>query len=243
MAIGTPVLLDSGGTDTDARDYNTVNTITPTLGRTILVALGALDLGSALSGALVLTGWGLNWTIVSAVGGNATEPDLFVWRASGPAVSAGVLSFAGVVTAGQTADGIIWMAVEIPNTDLATKDGVIQFVDTGTVPADTITTNLGAFRDPESITADFALAYDNAGGALSLTVGSGFTMLSQLSQAAGGDTLTLGFQYKMSNNTAVDVSVSAANDRLEHLPMEIGHWRPRPSGLITPHAGQRKSRR
>lgn len=230
MAVGVPSVLTSGGSDTDAIDYATAS-ITPAVGKTVIAAIGFLDLGAAKS-APTCSGCGLTWTQMTAIGGGTTEPSLFMFRASGVPTT-GAVTFTGVVTAGQTADGAVWVVFEMDNTDLTTTDGVIQ-TNVGTTNTDSLSITLAAFRDAESATVGVFVGYDNAGGALDFTVGSGFTEALDISQAAGGDTMRLFVEYKIANDTGVDCTISAANDRISGLAMEVGNWKPRPSAIVAP---------
>lgn len=220
MAISL-ALLTSGGSDTDAIDYATAS-ISPTPGLLVLAAITQLDLGSALARPTV-TGCGITWTFVNESGGGATEPRIQVYRAyADPAlVTAGAVTFTGCVTAGQTADGAAWMIVEVSGADvLGSNQGVTQSAVAST-NTDSVSATLAAFKQASDGTVGVAAGYDNAGGALDITEGSGFTMLSEVSQTAGGDTLRLGFEWKTANDTGVDATISTANDRLQMVALEI----------------------
>ncbi len=226
----TPVELTKGGSDTDAIDYTTAS-ITPTTGRTVLAAIEVLDLGSAVARP-TCTGCSLTWTRIDEVGTATNRFTMF--RASATSPTAGSVTFAGCVTAGQTADGAAWYIAEIANTDLTTTDGVLQ-ADTGSTTNDNWTGGelaLGAFRDANSGTVFIMGAYDNAGGTVNNAAGTGFTELSEVSQSAGGDTITLSLNYALGNVTTAVATTSAANDRLLGCMVEIGIAQISPTGSI-----------
>ena len=220
--------LTRDGSDTDARDYTT-GTVTPSTPTdddsvALYAALIVHDLGNQRTAA-TLTGLGLTWTQINIVGGGATEPYLQVFRATVPGggVTPGTLAFAGVVQAGQTADGAQWCVVEAVGPNVAATDAVVQNA-TGSTNTDSVSATLAAFAGSQNVTGAFIAAYDSAAAtAVDITEGSGFTMLtgSEGNQAAGGDSLNIGFEFKLANDTGVDATAAAANDRLLIVAFEI----------------------
>lgn len=218
----TFTVLDSGGTDTDARDFTTANDITPKANTLHIAAIMVLDLGGART-ASTLTGCNLTWSIINGAAGGATEPGIRVFKGVGSSPTTGKLTFAETVSSGQTADGAAWVIFECSGADAGIASlGVIQ-QNTGSTTTDSLSITLGAFRDANSATVGVFGGYDTAGGALDITVGSGFNQLSDFSQAAGGDTLRLFVETLGSNDTSVDCSISTANDRLSGVAFEVGH--------------------
>lgn len=222
---GTPVVLTQGGSDTDSSSYTTAS-VSPGANRTILLGFVLDRLVAGMSAGSV-SGLGLTWTLADIVGGANNEPFIVLWRAqTGPvAPTAGTITVSGLTDGGaNTAVGAIWCVVEITNTELAINDGIIQTIS-GQTANDTLSVTLAAFRDANSGTAAFILSFDNAGGALDITEGSGFTMLasSEASQASNGRTLRIGFEWKTTNDTTVDATTSVANDHLYIIGFELGN--------------------
>lgn len=212
-----PSILTNGGSDTDAASYSTAS-ITPSANKTIIAAILVYDAGAAAATTISVSGNGLTWTRVADPG--STTVQLSVFRASSQsAPSSEAVTFSNVVSAG-TADGAVWVVFEIDNVDITTNDGVVQS-NGQTTTADSNTITLLPFASADNGTVGVWGAYDNAGGALAFTIGTGFSGKSEQSQTAGGDTLRNFYEYKQGNNTGVDVSVSAANDRLSGVAMEI----------------------
>lgn len=222
MPVSAASALNVAGTDTDARDYTTASW-TPTRGKVYLLAFAVLDLGGSPTVPSV-SGNNITWTRVgNDVGGTTTQPTMAVWSGVADASStAGAITFTGAVSAGQTADGAIWGLVELTEVDWGTGDGFVQSGVASTTN-DTITVTLGAFSDTDNATGAWFLSYDNAGGALTNTAGSGFALVSGLdaSQTMGGDTVRLSFEFRNTNDTSVDATASAANDRMLMHAVEI----------------------
>jgi len=222
MPVSAASALNVAGTDTDARNYTTASW-TPTRGKVYLLAFAVLDLGGSPTVPSV-SGNNITWNRVgNDVGGTATQPAMAVWSGVADASStAGSITFTGAVSAGQTADGAIWGLVELTEVDWGTGDGFVQSGVASTT-ADTITVTLGAFSDTDNATGAWFLSYDNAGGALTNTAGSGFALVSGLdaSQTMGGDTVRLSFEFRNTNDTSVDATASAANDRMLMHAVEI----------------------
>lgn len=214
-----PQFLTNGGSDTDDSSYET-GSISPSANKTIIAMIWAYDAGAALNAAasMTCTGNGLTWTF--ADGGGTTTNRLAVFRASsGSTPTPGTVTF-GSVTSSGTADGAVWLIFEIDNVDISTNDGVVQALSVSTTN-DTAEVTLAAFSSVNNGTVGVWGAYDNAGGILTFTEGTGFANKTAQSQAAGGDTIANFYEYRQDNDTSVDVSVSAANDRLVGVAMEI----------------------
>lgn len=232
----TFAVLDSGGTDTDARDYTTANDITPAANKLILAVVMVLDLGSART-ASICSGCGLSWSFITGAAGNADQPGIRVFKGTGASPSTGKVTFAETVSAGQTADGAAWVIIECTNADVALASlGVIQS-NTGSTATDSLSITLGAFRNAMSATVGIFGGYDNAGGALAITEGTGFSELVDFSQTAGGDTMRLQVETRADNDTGVDASISTANDRLSGIALEIGFVTLSAAGSSTPSGG------
>jgi hypothetical protein len=222
MAVSAASALNVTGSDTDARDYTTASW-TPTAGKVYLLAFAVLDLGGS---PLVPTVSGNNITwdrVGNDVGGATNQPSMAVWSGYADSTStAGAITFSGCVPSGQTADGAIWGIVELSDVGRGTDKGMIQSGITSTT-ADTITVTLSAFASADNATGAWFLSYDNAGGTLTNTAGTGFALVSGLdaSQTMGGDTTRLSFEFRNDNDTSVTASAAAANDRMLMHAVEI----------------------
>lgn len=217
MPISAASALNVTGSDTDARNYTTASW-TPTAGKLYILALGVHDLGGSMTVPTV-SGNNITWSrLGNDTGGGVGQPVLVTWYGyAGSSASAGAITFTGVVSSGQTADGAIWGIAELTDAN----DYVQSVV--GSTINDTITVTLASFASTNNATGAWFLSYDNAGGAITNTAGSGFTLTTGLnaSQASGGDTMRLSFQFRSDNDTSVDVTASSANDRLLINAFEI----------------------
>lgn len=225
MTVSAASALNVTGTDTDARSYSTASW-TPVPGRVYSAAIAVLDLGGSYT-TITVSGNNINWTrIGNDVGGGLTEPVLNVYAGVATTfATAGALTFDTVVSSGQTADGAIWGIAELSSVaagGVGTDKGFIQNQIAST-NADSITATLGTFNNVNNATAGWFLSYDNLGGALTNTVGTGFSIVTGLNaqQTAGGDTMRLTFQFRNDNDTTVTASASAANDRMLMHAVEI----------------------
>jgi len=188
-----------------------------------LVAFAVHDLGGS---PLVpsISGNNITWSRVgNDVGGNVTQPAMAVWAGyADSSASAGSITFSGCVPSGQTADGAIWGIAELTGVGRGTDLGFVQSA-VGSTTADTLTVTLNAFASAGNAAAAWFISYDNAGGAITNTAGTGFAITTGLDaqQATGGDRMRLSFQFRSDNDTSVDVTASSANDRLSMHAVEI----------------------
>lgn len=221
MATFNATVLTSGGSDTDAASYTTAS-ITPTAGALVIAVIHVYDAGGEFQAASV-TGNSITWTNNDAQGflGNYLSSSYGVAPSN---VSTGAITFNSVTSTGQTADGAVWLVVECTGIDK--NSPVLQrqaFNTANRTTADTLSLPAltGLAPNPNACMAFFG-SWDNAGGALDFTEEAGWTMLSELSQAAGGDTIRICCVYDTdtSDDTA-SASVSAANDRLFGTAFEI----------------------
>lgn len=218
MAISVS-LLTNNGSDTDAADYTTAS-VSPTAGRLVLAAVHVYDAGASVSGVPTCSGCGLTWTRISSEGSTSNRLTAFRAYADPGLVTSGAVTFSGVVSSG-TADGAQWIVVEVSGINTgAANNAVVQAAGTTTVN-DSINVNLSAFANTANGTIGVVSAYDSAGGVLDITEGSGFSPSGELSTTAGGDTLRMVVEWKTTNDTGVNATVSAANDRMCIIGMEI----------------------
>lgn len=223
MTVSAASALNVTGTDTDAINYTTASW-TPVTGMGYLFAIAVLDLGSARTAAVswTVTGNNMTWTLVGTQIGGATEPALAVFRAyNDGTATAGAITVSGVVTAGQTADGAVWGIAELSGIPSAS----FRVQNAGnTASADSVTATLGAFSSTRNATCAWVMSYDNASTTgPAITAGSGFSIVSGLDagQAMGGDGTRLTFEFRSDNDTSVDATAVAANDRMHIIAVEL----------------------
>jgi len=189
-----------------------------------LVAFAVHDLGGSPIAAVTPTGNNITWSRVgNDVGGGVTQPAMAVWAGyADSSASAGSITFSGAVPSGQTADGAIWGIAALTDVARGSDLGMVQSAVASTT-ADTVTATLGTFASSSNATGGWFLSYDNAGGTLTNTAGSGFAIVTGLNaqQASGGDTMRLSFEFRNDNDTSVDGTASAANDRMLMHAVEI----------------------
>lgn len=222
MAL-TFTTLTEGGSDTDASSYTTASCDFSSYPNTLILAVifvydadgNAFNVGTA-------SGASLTWSSRGAQG--YTNQALKVYSAvTGSSPSDDTVTFGSQVTSG-TADGAVWQVIAVEGADTTTNDGIVQnlsFSASNRTTSDSLTlVALSAFASSDNVAFGAWGSWDNGGGTLNFTQGSGFTPHDETDQAAGGDTITLFTEYKV-NDTTVDASVSAANDRLTGQAMEI----------------------
>lgn len=224
MTVSAASALAVTGTDTDARDYTTASW-TPTVGKVYSVAVAWLDLGSAKTSPTI-SGNNITWVAHAAneTGGTATQPSIKVWIGyADSSATAGSITFSGLVSSGQTADGAMWGIAELSGTTQNATSTHVQGTAT-TTANDTITSTLGAFSSVNNATASWIVSYDDASTTgPAITAGAGFAITTNLnaSQAMGGDGVRLAFQFRNDNDTSVTASAAAANDRMLQVAMEL----------------------
>ena len=223
MTVSVTSALNVTGTDTDARSYSTASW-TPTPGTVYSVAFVTHDLGGSYT-SISIDGNNIIWSRTgNDVGGGLTDPVLTVWAGVATTfATSGAITFSNVVSSGQTADGAMWGIAEFSSVAYNHTDlGFVQSAVAST-NADAVTATLGAFSSANNATGGWFISYDNAGGALTNTAGSGFSIVTGLNaqQSSGGDTIRLSYQFKNTNDTGVDATASAVNDRMLMHAVEI----------------------
>jgi hypothetical protein len=224
MTVSVASALNVTGTDTDARDYTTASW-TPTTGKIYVVAFAWLDLGSAKTSPTI-SGNNITWVAPSGneTGGGATLPSIIVWTGyADSSATAGSITFSGCVSSGQTADGAMWGIAELSGATANAASSIVQMASSST-PNDSVTTTLAAFGSANNATASWIVSYDNASTTgPAITAGTGFAITTGLNaeQAMGGDGVRLAFQFKNTNDTSVDATAAAANDRMLQVAFEI----------------------
>lgn len=237
MAIA-PVTLASGTgqTDTDAINYTTAS-VSPTPGRVVLLGISVYDAGGSLSGTPTCAGCGLTWARVDGGGNVNLRATVFAAYADPALVTAGTITVSGVVAVGQTADGAVWSIIEVDGVNPTTNNGVVQSNAT-TTTTDSVSVTLAAFASALNGTLGFVNAWDSAGLTLSaMAVGSGFTLVA--SSTIGNNpnmaatTNRILWEYRTDNDTTVDATAPAANDRMNIVGIELNGT---PLGAVFPQA-------
>jgi len=172
--------LTSSIDGTDQSSYTTAS-ISPTQDRTVLLSLEQrIAVGVAGGpGTPTVSGCGLTWTLVKRVTGSGGTPNraISVWQGTGVAVS-------GTVTIncnGETHTHVGWSIQEV--SEFWTVYQSVSANDNG-VNGTTATVTLAALASRNNV----AYAWAVITSSLTLTVGSGFTQQSQVSEATDGTT-------------------------------------------------------
>jgi len=216
----TITLLTSGGSDTNAKTYTTAS-ISPKPNSLIIAMVWHYDVEAGFSAITAsysaTSGGGMTFTTIGAQG--FTGQVLGGGYAFAPLnVDSGTITFDTGIT---NSEGAVWLIIEIQG---ATGVGTVPAFggDSYRTSLDTLTLPTLSLRNEPNLAIGFFGSWDNAGGSLDFTEESGWTMFSELSQTANADTLRICCVYYLdTTDTSVNVSVSAANDRLVGTRFEI----------------------
>lgn len=203
MAIGTPTQLTAASDTVDRTSYTTAS-ITPASGKLYLLAVyNRVSAGTA--NTPTVTGAGVTWVKIDDIAPISALRHMTVFRAIGPG-SAGALT---ISLAGQTQMHCIWSISEWDGIDMSGTNGSGAIVqsNTGSATATSLSVSLSAFGDTANAT--YGMFFHAAAEAT--TVGSGFTSLSDTQVADGGANGDMKVEYKLSNDTGVDVSFTTSS--------------------------------
>jgi hypothetical protein len=150
MAITQADLSGAIGISADASSYGSaegVPSITPTANRLVLAFVGS-TLAASLPASPTITGNGLTWVVVQAIGGNtigSPRSRLTLFRAMGasPSTGAPTISFAGV-----TQQCCVLSIFELAGVDTSGTDGsgaIIQTVDDSLDAVQVVPLTMAAF--------------------------------------------------------------------------------------------------
>jgi hypothetical protein len=202
MAVASAALT-SGSSEVDGTSFATAS-VTPTADRLVLLAVAHQRDGSADPSALSsVTGNGLTWVQVATVlydTAGASHGRLSLWRTLGASPSAGAIT----MNAPETQIGAVWSVVEFSGADTTGTNGsgaIVQSVTNLGSAVTSLTVTLAAFGSVDNAT----YGTFGANSALSTwTVGSGFTQLHVVANAAEGPSLLS--EFRVDNDTSVDAT-------------------------------------
>lgn len=207
------------GSDTDGNASATTASVTLLANRLHLLTVTSFESDGSTSEIPTCTGWEL------------VETNEYF-------TSAGVLYFRVTVlrrmpgsdtTAAQTIDFNSVSQVEVnwsidqsdANVDTTGTNGsgaIVQTAENSATSTTTITATLGAFGSTDNGTFGAAAYY--GGGMTAWTEGAGFTALAEIASGFSADTGVL-TQYRIDNDTSVDVTVNTTVDGIGIIALEI----------------------
>lgn len=200
------------GVDTDGNSTATTASVAPSANKLQLLSIASRTGISANPNQPTVTSTGLTWVAINTSiydTGGSSRRRVTLFRALGAAPSAGALS---IDFGGQNQTEVRWVLDEVTGADTSGANGAGAVVQsavnqdtsgTGT----TLTVTLGAFTSTANATyGAFADSGTNVG-----TVGSGFAQIGQTGTVA--DTVMIVTEFKTANDTSVDYTFSAANEK------------------------------
>ena len=216
MAIAITNLGRGAGNDTTSFNSDSVS---PTGDNLVLASVFSRTGISADPNQPTLSGNGITWVAIATIVYDSTSSSrrritLFRGMVASPSAGAITVDFGGQT---QTHAGIIIDQASGVDTGGTNGSAAIVQSATGedeTATVSTITITLGAFGDAANATYG---AFADGGGAATWTPGSGFTELDEeeVGGSIGGTT-----EYKLSNDTSVDITNSITN-QLGGVAIEI----------------------
>jgi hypothetical protein len=217
VAFGISALA-SGTDNTDAQSWTT-GSFTPVAGRLYLIAVNAYDGSGAGFTKGAFSGNGMTWAGIGAQGFTAQ------WLMAAWAIADGSSSAGGVTVdvsaLGHNIGGITYRIYEITGVSGVVQD--LAFSTTCRTTGDSLTLDaLGTLRSNPNAVVCLWGAYDNAGGALTLTAETNWTKIGEVTGTVDGDTLLVAATYRTdTTDTTGNASVSAANDRFMGQAIEF----------------------
>jgi len=213
----TATNLETSGTGTDATSFDT-GSISPTLGRLVLVSVSSVSTASAPVNIPTVSGAGMTWTqVATALETENSYRRITLFRG----VSVGNSGALTLDFAGESQLRCGWSITEINNVDTGGTNGANAIVQSATaVQSDAgsytgLTVTLGAFSSTNNAT--FGAVQQQTGGVI--TPGSGFTELGETS--ALDSIAVTQTQWKNSNDTSVDWSWASGVSRATAIAIEL----------------------
>lgn len=196
--------VETTGISTDLSSYPT-NSLSLTANSLILAWV--YSIAATAPNTPTASGNSLTWVPIDNQIDSANLRKITLFRAMGTP-SVGVLTFD---FGGQTQTGCAWSIVEYTNIDTSGSNGsgaIAQSAKAATAGnATSLTVNLGAFSSTNNATAGgFGIPLNTAGQP---AAGSGFTATGQRNQATPN--LSIGSEFKSTNDTSVDMTSGAAS--------------------------------
>lgn len=219
IAIGVTALTSSTAA-ASAQSWSTAS-ITPTGNRLVLLAVDwAASTAVVASPIASVTGNGLTWELVlgqnygAATGTTNARRRMEVWRALGPAPTAGAITITHA--AAQPAINRCWSVFEMNSTDLSGSNGsgaIRQTASNRSTAATTLTATLGAFGNAKNATVGFG------GGQFVMTVGTGFTSIA-IQRVSTSPTVSLLTEWFLGIDTTVNCN-QGSSGQLGVIGIEI----------------------
>ena len=154
-----------------------------------------------------IVGNGLTWTLAATVPydpAGVGRGAAWVYRAMDPAPTTGTTVVSGIGT--NAAGGVIYQWYQftgVKQTGTNGADALVQTVITAATATDTPSVTLAAFASATNGTFGLCLGRAN-GPTTAVTPGTGFTELSDIYYAGGGQTLHSAGEFRNDNDTSVD---------------------------------------
>lgn len=215
--------MDVTGSSTDAASYDTASW-SPTTGKLYIVGLHHSDLGGNTTAASI-SGNSMTWTSIESVN-ISTLHKMQAWAGyADGSQTTGAITFSSVESSGN-ARGAIWGIAELTDAGSSgSPPGIVQS-DQATTTSDSVSVTLAAFTDAANATGAWIAAIDTGSTDPTITAGSGFSIVSGLDGGITYDPPTSGsihlsFEFLASNDTGVDATAIAANDRMTMIAFEI----------------------
>lgn len=221
MPVSAASALNVTGDSTDATSYTTASW-SPTTGKLYIVGFAHSDLVGNSTEASI-SGNSMTWTSIQSVV-PSTLHKLRAWAGYADGTQAtGAITFTNVVSSG-TARGAAWGIAELTGTtSTGSPPGIVQSGQaTGT--GDSLSVTLSAFASAGNATGAWVTALDTGAADPTITAGSGFSIVSGLDGAQLYDAtgyLHLSFEFRNDNDTGVDATADAVNDRMMMIAFEI----------------------
>lgn len=224
VAPGISIVNKTSGIDnTDATSYTTAS-ITPT-SNCLILATVSTRMAAAAPNEPTASGCGLTWVVVQSVifDDTGTQKRKTTFRGMGASPSSGTVTFD---FGGQTQTNCVWIIDEASGVDTSGTNGsgaIAQSVTAaphlGGATGTSITATLAAFSSADNATYG---VFTNDGTDFAFTVGSGFTQLAEINDIASGEnTLAMMSEWKSTNDTTVDASLSGVAAALGGIAIEI----------------------
>lgn len=165
-----------------------------------------------------ITGNGLTWVLIDSQLVGDTFGGISWWRAMGASPSSGAIT----INFTDTQNGCLWNVIENGNVDTGGSSGsgaVVQSAK-GNGTGTTLTVTLGAFGSANNATQGAFGAYTDTGNVMSVTPGTGFTEIYDIELDLGWKD-SLASEWRVDNDTTVDVTWSQATDNCCGIAIEI----------------------
>lgn len=216
----TAVNLTSGNTGSSTSSVTTAS-VTPSANKLQLLAVNSRNFTGSAPPAPTVTGAGLTWVQVANIQydtGPTSLKRVTLFRAMGASPTTGTLT---IDFAGDSQTDVVWSLDEFTGMDTSGTNGSGAIVQTVTAKDETgsatsITATLAAFASASNATYG-AFAHVAPTNGQTASAGSGFTALA----SPVDTTIGLIAEFKTTNDTTVDGSISGVSFELGMIAVEI----------------------